>query len=433
MLEDLGPFVKTMDYRPERDDPTWLMLKKIEEDRIRRRAGVVESPTQLFIHSDPRLAARGFPDMPRPDFLAALGGAEPEPVEVAPPPPPADPLALQIPRAPLPVDVAAIRQEEMDALTKERGPRIKPNPKGLKGFLLALAKGGAGLAEGWSRSSGSFMDAIPAMSEAASRRIQAYRDNTEDSAPFDAELKDRMQQRIEPLLQKYGQERQIYGDKIDRYGLEKRERDDAAAQTRLDREQTQREQNAKDLNAERIRVDTRIRRRDERNFTYRMEQIRTTAATALRNTQSREAKEAASRQTKALDKQLGVLSTKEKNLYAERRQLQSHLANKYGIFGNETPAVDDPKIRAARVRLSEIEDEIEDVASDKEDIVNRYTSVAQTLISAQQAAPAPRAGRIITKAEALRMVDEAERKKQITAEQAAQKRADIEALEAGGQ
>lgn len=136
-------------------------------------------------------------------------------------PPPPNPLRREIPRAPTPVDLAGIDRDERAKLEAERGPRIKENPHGVKGFLLGLAKGAVGLAEGAAHSGAStFMDALPFMAQGATNRIDAYRTNREDYEPFDADLKQRVADRIRPLAEQYAQDHQRYDDDLKRFGIQ---------------------------------------------------------------------------------------------------------------------------------------------------------------------------------------------------------------------
>lgn len=190
---------------------------------------------------------------PEPQFPRVAGNSL---VPQLPPPPdfasdaplPPNPLHREIPHAPSPVDLAGIDREERARLESERGPRIKANPKGFKGFLLGLAKGAVGLAEGAARSGApTFMDALPYMAQGATNRIDAYRTNREDYEPFDAELKQRVGDRVRPLLEQYGQDRQRYEDAAKQYDAEtERDRYDDTVSTR-DRQFGLQEENQKRL------------------------------------------------------------------------------------------------------------------------------------------------------------------------------------------
>lgn len=363
------------------------------------------------------------------DPMAALG--QPAPAVFAPSP--ADPLELEIPNAPAPVDVAGIRKEETDALTAERGPRIKKNPKGLKGFLLGLAKGAVGLAEGYGRSGArDFMDALPSMVQGASGRIEQYQTNREDYEPFDRDLNDRMRQRIEPLMAKYGQDRQAYGDRMDRYGVEKTKRDDADKVAFRDKSWNASQENIKADNERQARDVTRKEQKDRNDANYKVESLKARVDLGVARLTDARVKGVVQAQTRELAGRLSSLSATERDLLAQRRALQSQLGRGYGVYGNEKAAVDDPKVAAARARMEEINDQLEDLQGDKEAIFNRYATIAQDLGST---APASSGGRRpMTAAEALAKIDEAEKsyaasqgKRGYSPEVAKQKRAEVQA------
>ena len=355
------------------------------------------------------------------DPMEALGSASPA---IAVPPPPVDPLApaeLQIPTAPRPVDVAGIRREEEDALTAERGPRIKPNPKGWKGFLLGLAKGAVGLAEGYGRSGQrDFMDALPSMVEGASRRIDQYRTNREDFEPFDQELKERVRERVEPLIAQYGQDRQTYQDNMDRYGIERKERDDKDARDYRDKtwEAGQANIRADDERLER-ELERRIQR-DGRTYEYNLKNLATKVEIASASLKDARVKGVVRAQTREIDRRIDGLKATERDLMQQRRALRAQAAR---------AASGDPNAGVIAAQIAAIDDQLDEVQAEREVLFGRYSSIAEQLAGAS--GPPSRGRKPMTAGEAIAVIDEAEKAGTISPEVAAQKRAAVRAR-AGG-
>lgn len=303
---------------------------------------------------------------------------------------PDDPLRRVMPRAPLPPDEAAIADEERRGVEAELGPRIKENPGGWKGLLLGIAKGAAGLAEGYAASGErDWRDAVGSMAAGANRRIRDYQTNREDSVPFDEALNERIRARLEPLRAKYGRDRQVFEDDTARYraGVEQDRYDDTKAAA--DRGEKFERDKWNYTTARQTEADKRDTQKMILDFTKDMDRNRLTFRASMAATQQRLQTAAASRadarQRDSINAHLRVSSDEFKKLdgretaaRTELKQIQTELDD---ISANVDGTDQEQLNRALRLRdrFQSVTADLAQIKTERESILTRMRGYADQI------------------------------------------------------
>lgn len=294
-----------------------------------------------------------------------------------------------IPRAPAPLDVAGMIAEERARLEQEQGPRVKPNPKGAKGFGLAVLKGLIGLGEGYAASGARDVHgALPSMTARMRQKVEDYRTNREDTEPFDEELKRRLADRLGPAQADYAAKRQQYDDSMQRYGIENAQEQQGWARKQAEHQvqvaergqtleserykaQDERERQRIRLEDERVRENNRIAHED------RLEAYRQRLAAEAQRSKDANARGRMQARARVLASQVTDLRSSETPLTKQLAGLESQLSDEMSeSFDPEsdtyTRDVDahNKRVEMLKTRVADLNGKIDEIHTRRAALVN---------------------------------------------------------------